>query len=75
MDYNSPIPIAAAFVARYKDYRKALAEGDGFGQCRSIGAMKLHKERLCTVFGFNESQIQMLVARAQQEIDEGKEKG
>lgn len=73
-DYSSPAPIAAAFMHQYKKYRIATAAGDGSGQCMAIGAMNMHRHRLGEVFGYSEEMIQRLVAQAQTEIDQQKEK-
>ena len=72
IDYSISDPIAKAFIARYKDYRKATAAGDGYEQCRAIGAMSLHSRRLKEEYGYDEDMIQTLVALAQLEMEQKK---
>lgn len=73
-DYSSPAPIAAAFMYQYKKHRIAAAAGDGHASSLAIGAMNMHWDRLHKEFGYSEEMYLRLVAQAQTEIDQQKEK-
>lgn len=73
IDYSKPAHIAQALMERYKDYRRAMSGNDPFAECRAIGAIKMHNRKLRDDYGFDETMIQMLLERAQQELE--KEKG
>lgn len=64
--------VILALQEQHKKYLRALDHHDGYEQCRSIGAVRIHAERLHTVYGLTHEEISDLILQAAMEYQKEK---